>query len=192
MFKIYGARQLYNSKVLNHALQTRSVSSYYKLFPKTLIQGPPPHGPCDIDLKPLRQEYLQAQKAVHPDVAQNTNGVTSAQISQAYKTLLQPISRAEHILSLNDSSPLVEDNNEVDNDLLIEVMDVSEQIQESNDISEIRDLESRYNNRISSDLSAMAKNLEAGDFGTAKKTLTRINYYTKLIKSLDEKAEELK
>ncbi len=47
--------------------ETQAPLPFYELFPKTLPQGPPPHGPFHINVRTLRDEFLQLQASAHPD-----------------------------------------------------------------------------------------------------------------------------
>ncbi|OAA64334.1 Co-chaperone Hsc20 [Niveomyces insectorum RCEF 264] len=56
---------------------------FYALFPKTLPQGPPPHGPFDINLRALRTEFLRLQAAAHPDFHHHASGAVDDEAAAA-------------------------------------------------------------------------------------------------------------
>src|SRR6201999_389935 len=82
---------------------SQSNASYYTLFPSTLPDGPPPHGAFTIDLRQLRREFLQLQAQAHPDLAPEAERpaaqARSARINEAYRTLQQPLQRAQYLLA---------------------------------------------------------------------------------------------
>lgn len=69
------------------------------------------------------------------DIAQGL----SAQVNEAYQALLQPLSRAEYILSQNDM-PLLEHDQVTDTAFMMEIMDSREAIDDAEEKSEVMNL----------------------------------------------------
>merc|ERR1711939_855114 len=108
--------------------------THYEFFPKTLPSGPPPSGPFHIDVRELRREFLQLQSIAHPDRhpqhLKTRAEATSARINEAYKTLQNPLLRAQYLLSLRGIDVAEDETAKVDDpELLMEVLDAREEIE---------------------------------------------------------------
>lgn len=170
---------------------TRSITNYYSIFPKTLPQGPPPAGKFEIDLKQLRNEYIQAQKNAHPDVAGEGSQVSSADISNAYRSLSNPLTRAEHILALNNHNPLEESASLDDEDLLMEIMITRERVNDAEQVSELETIAADNDKLFAESEEKVAAALNKGDFENAKSVLIELTYLNKVRQSIEEKKEKL-
>nr|VZI15690.1 unnamed protein product [Spirometra erinaceieuropaei] len=91
----------------------------------------------DIDTQELTRKKRSLQKAFHPDrltrLVKDEQVIAadlSAKINEAYKILVDPISRAEYILSLQGGSTPEKEAESVDKDFLIEIMELSEKLEE--------------------------------------------------------------
>lgn len=87
-----------------------------------------------LDLKALEQAYFAAQRATHPDrfigkgEAERIAAVTRSQrVNDAYDTLKNPLTRAEHLLELQGLAPLSDDT-AVPPEILGEMMELRERI----------------------------------------------------------------
>src|SRR4051794_22535820 len=94
------------------------ISNHYTLFPSTLPHGPPPHGPFSISLPALRKEFLQIQSLYHPDKHPNEPAhskalALSALINNAYKTLADPLLRAQYLLLQSYGIDVMSEDNSV-------------------------------------------------------------------------------
>lgn len=170
---------------------TRGITNYYKIFPQTLPQGPPPAGNFEIDLKQLRSEYIQAQRNAHPDVAGEGSQVSSADISNAYRALANPLTRAEHILALNDLNPLEESASLDDEDLLMEIMITRERVSDAERVDELGPIAADNEKLFAESEAKVAAALNKGDFETAKSALIELTYLNKVRQAIDEKKEKL-
>ena len=161
--------------------------NYYTLFPKTLAAGPPPKGPFNIDLRALRTEYLKAQQQAHPDVAQGgPESVDSATLGSAYRTLCDPLLRAQHILDLNGISSIGEDANLDDEELLMNILMIREEAAECDDPQECQELAIKNQERITSTVQRLEAALARGDFPSAKKATVELSYWKKLDSELQK------
>ncbi|BHF63948.1 hypothetical protein SprV_0200694400 [Sparganum proliferum] len=91
----------------------------------------------DIDTQELTRKKRSLQKAFHPDrltrLVKDEQVIAadlSAKINEAYKILVDPISRAEYILSLQGGSAPEKEAESVDKEFLIEIMELSEKLEE--------------------------------------------------------------
>lgn len=164
--------------------------TYYELFPASIPSGPPPTGPFKLDKSALRKEFLQLQAKAHPDlhVAKDKARAeaTSAYINEAYKTLLNPLSRAQYLLSLrgvdiaNDERAKVEDP-----DLLMNVLDIREQIEEADD-KKIVLLKLENDDRIAESEEKLNRIFEnEGRTEEAKSEAVKLRYLYNIRESLD-------
>ncbi|KAF3391590.1 J-type co-chaperone JAC1 [Penicillium rolfsii] len=115
------------------------ITNHYTIFPKTLPAGPPPASPFEISLGDLRREFLQLQGLVHPDKypsgsAKQQAEALSARINEAYRTLSDPLQRAQYLLrEMHGIDVTAEDastKHALDANTLMEVMEVQETIEE--------------------------------------------------------------
>lgn len=182
---------------LNSFFLTRKYSSapgldFYKLFPHTVPRGPPPAGQFDIDAKQLRQEYYQLQKHSHPDVSGNISSqVDSAILSNAYKTLLDPVERAAHVLRLNNIEPEAVAS-ETNQELMLEVMEASEEIDMADTVDSVLELKSVNEAKITKALSELKASMNSGEFEKSLQALAEIRYFTRLRTAIERRLEELK
>ena len=117
------------------------LTNYYTLFPSTLPNGPPPNTPFEIPLRALRAEFLTLQNQAHPDkyatgVPKQRAEALSALLNEAYRTLSDPLHRAQYLLRLqHDIDVTAEDSaaadkQALDPETLMAVMEVQERIEE--------------------------------------------------------------
>lgn len=183
------ARCRWTPRLTVHA---RYISNYYRLFPETLPDGPPPKGKFDVDVKQLRNEYLRAQRQAHPDVAGGDSQVNSAELSSAFRVLRDPIARAEHILTLKGANPLEEGAGTLeDEDLLMDIMMSREFVSEAESKDELEPIIAQTNEKLASLERAVGDALERDDVETAQKKLIELTYVAKLQQAADQKKEEL-
>lgn len=118
--------------------------------------------------------------------------VSSAELSNAYRALSNPLTRAEHILELNSVNPLQESASLQDEDLLMEIMMAREHVSEAESEEELQPITKENDERYTQAEQKIAEALNAGDFDTAKAVLVQLTYWTKLREAIDAKIEELK
>lgn len=117
------------------------ITNYYTLFPSTFPNGPPPQSPFEIPLRPLRGEFLVLQGQSHPDkyppgVPKQRAEAVSALLNEAYRTLIDPLFRAQYLLRVQHGVDVTAedsataDKQKLDTEMLMEVMEVQERIEE--------------------------------------------------------------
>ncbi|MEM8494692.1 MAG: Fe-S protein assembly co-chaperone HscB [Planctomycetota bacterium] len=89
----------------------------------------------DLDLDDLRQHFLAASAEHHPDrftdpLDQADAAERSAQINQAYQTLIDPEARANALLALR-GGPAASDDQSLPPTLLMEVMEIREELEQA-------------------------------------------------------------
>lgn len=184
---------------------------YYALFPQTLPEGPPPTGPFYIDARALRREFLQLQAASHPDFHHSAAGPSpstaetdqspshsssrrkaealSSHINSAYKTLSDPLSRAQYLLAERYGVDLAGDEasrltGPPDPSLLIEVLHARETIEDAASEKDLDDVRAENEERIDRCLAGLAEAFAAEDLAAAVRETVRLRYWVNIRESI--------
>lgn len=189
-----------------------NVTTYYDLFPQTLPHGPPPAGAFTIDLSSLRREFLQLQARAHPDRhagdAKAGAEIASSAINEAYKTLQDPLRRAQYLLMLRGvnaedeadklggpwGDPAAKEQSYEpgllgqgeDMELLMEVMDAREAVEAAEDEEDVRVLKVGNEARIAESVRVLEEAFENAQWERAKKEAVRLRYWRNIADSLHE------
>eukprot|EP00601_Ochromonadales_sp_CCMP2298_P016969 CAMPEP_0173239196 /NCGR_PEP_ID=MMETSP1142-20121109/13075_1 /TAXON_ID=483371 /ORGANISM="non described non described, Strain CCMP2298" /LENGTH=211 /DNA_ID=CAMNT_0014170177 /DNA_START=66 /DNA_END=700 /DNA_ORIENTATION=+ len=101
----------------------------------------------DLDQKALETNFKEIQKQLHPDKfttkstpEREASNTTSSTANQAYQILRSPISRAEYMLKESFGIDFDETKSYEDSELMMEVFDLRESIQESEEGEELQSL----------------------------------------------------
>lgn len=180
---------------------------YYALFPQTLPDGPPPTGPFEIDARTLRREFLQLQAASHPDFHHSAAAPTSppttethspsrrraealsSHINAAYKTLSDPLPRAQYLLAERYGVDLAGDEaarltGPPDPSLLLEVLHARETIEDAASERDLDGVRAENEERITGCLARLAGAFAAEDLEAAVRETVRLRYWTNIRESL--------
>ncbi|CAI7636232.1 unnamed protein product [Penicillium glandicola] len=175
------------------------ITNHYTIFPKTLPAGPPPGSSFAIPTSELRREFLQLQGLIHPD--KYPNGVEkqqaeglSARINEAYRTLLDPLQRAQYILrewhGIDVTAEDASTKHALDAETLMEVMEVQETIEEVGASAEaeaqINELKKENEGRIIGCVESLGKALEKGDLEAARMECIRLRFWYSVGEGLRE------
>ncbi|KAL4977782.1 HSCB C-terminal oligomerization domain-containing protein [Aspergillus desertorum] len=178
-----------------------NTNSYYTIFSRTLSKGPPPSGPFTIDLPSLRREFFSLQNTLHPD--KYPPGPTkaaaeslSAVINEAYRTLSDPLLRAQYLLrEFHGIDVTAEDGSgagaqPLDPELLMEVMDVQEAIEEVGEgqeaVERIGVLKRENDERVRECVEALAGAFDKGDVEGARGECVRLKFWVSVAEGLKE------
>ncbi|KAJ6015091.1 hypothetical protein N7540_009682 [Penicillium herquei] len=175
------------------------ITNHYTIFPRTIPSGPPPASSFKISTPDLRREFLQHQSLVHPDkyaagdLKQHAEAL-SARINEAYRTLLDPLQRAQYLLrEWHDIDVTAEDaatKHALDADTLMEVMEVQEMIEEvgaSPDAEkEIHALMKENNDRIQACVQLLGEAIDGGKLEDARKECIRLRFWYSVGEGLRE------
>ncbi|KAF8426263.1 hypothetical protein EV426DRAFT_704213 [Tirmania nivea] len=187
---------------------TSEKHTFYSFFPQTLPLGPPPRGPFSIPARELRQEYLQHQQRLHPDLVRHqapsptstdpadpttTPGPTSSDLSKAYSTLLDPLLRAEYILTTQSPHGYDPETAPTPSaELLAEVLELREEIEEcKGDRERVEGMMREVEGRIKSEEREVGGALEGGDWDGARRGVGRWRYWRSMMGRLGELEEEV-
>ncbi|KAJ5210256.1 Heat shock cognate protein B C-terminal oligomerization [Penicillium cf. griseofulvum] len=175
------------------------ITNHYTVFPQTLPAGPPPNSPFAVSTSDLRREFLQLQGLVHPDKypngaeKQQAEGL-SARINEAYRTLLDPLQRAQYILrewhGIDVTAEDASTKHALDAETLMEVMEVQETIEEVGGSAEaevqINALKKENEERIVRCVESLGEAFEKGDLEAARMECIRLRFWYSVGEGLRE------
>ncbi|KAJ9669262.1 molecular chaperone [Coniosporium apollinis] len=165
--------------------------THYHFFPRSLPSGPPPQGAFAVDLNQLKREFLQLQAQAHPDRHSQENKrkaeAMSARINEAYKTLENPLLRAQYLLSLRGIDVAEDESAKVeDPELLMEVLEAREDIEAAESDDEIRAMKEVNNQRIEESVGVLEDAFMRDDMDLAKSEAVKLRYWINIKQSLDD------
>ncbi|KAL7925060.1 hypothetical protein ACQKWADRAFT_284945 [Trichoderma austrokoningii] len=166
--------------------------NHYEIFPETLPLGPPPAGHFPIDTRALRREFLQLQARHHPDRHHPRQKLraeaTSALINEAYRTLANPLLRAQYLLSLRGVDVATDETLQVDDDpsLLAVVLEAHEEISDAAVAEDLDELTAVNDARIWASEDVLERAFREDDVLAAKKEAVRLRYWVNIKQSLDD------
>ncbi|KAM5356005.1 hypothetical protein ACJ41O_002651 [Fusarium nematophilum] len=165
-------------------------ATHYHLFPETLPDGPPPAGHFPVDTRALRREFLRLQARAHPDMHPAEDKLraeaVSARINEAYKTLANPLLRAQYLLSLrgvdvaNDETLKVEEPG-----LLMLVLEAREEIEGAESEDDLDEPRAANDARIAESEDVLERAFQHDDIEAAKHEAVRLRYWVNIKESLD-------
>ncbi|CAF9924846.1 MAG: hypothetical protein GOMPHAMPRED_003730 [Gomphillus americanus] len=163
--------------------------SHYDLFPSTLQAGPPPKGRFGIDVPRLRKEFLQLQAKAHPDMHAGQDKAKaeglSMRLNEAYRTLQNPLLRAQYLLSLRGVEIAEDETAKVeDPDLLMEVLDAREAIEDAQSEDDLTPIKQANDTRIEDSISILDKAFDADNIEIATTEAVRLRYWINIEESL--------
>ncbi len=158
----------------------------------------------EIDTALLAERYRELQRAVHPDKFANSSEQDkriavqrTAQVNDAFSTLKNPISRAEHILALNGVDLLHESTTVKDTQFLMQQMEWRESLEDiahSNQpdemIAELYETFSVYAKKIEQGLAPLLTSDSEDDLSKAADLIRKLKFMAKLQIEL-ERAEDV-
>lgn len=164
--------------------------TFYEIFPQTVPEGPPPRGPFDIDPRQLRKEFLQLQAQAHPDRHQGADKAraegASARINEAYKTLQNPLLRAQYLLSLRGIDVAEDETAKVeDPELLMEVLEMRENIEAAEEATDLEPLKEENEKKIAQSVMILDQAFKSDVIDAAKEEAVRLRYWINIKESLD-------
>ena len=134
------------------------------------------------------------QALYHPDKAppgtqrHKSNLGLSSLLNTAYRTLSDPLLRAQYLLQLQHGIDVTNEDNDAhptDQSILIEVMEAQEAIEEASSEAEIERLKEQNRVRIDETLETMGSALEADQVEAAKTECVRLKYWRSLQDGLE-------
>ncbi|EPS40957.1 hypothetical protein H072_5116 [Dactylellina haptotyla CBS 200.50] len=158
--------------------------TYYTLFPATLSAGPPPLGPFEIDTRQLRSEFLKRQQSTHPDLfppsERKKAETASAQLNKAYTTLLDPLKRAEYLLTLRGYiDPSSDETQKLeDHELIMQVLEANEVLEAAEKEEDLEELKGVNTKRVEESVKLIGELFERDELERVRVEVMRLRYWT--------------
>ena len=166
------------------------ITNHYTLFPSTLPHGPPPapQARFHVPLEALRQEFLRTQAACHPDKhpaepVRSKAAALSALVNTAYRTLADPLLRAQYLLQLTYGVDVTTEDNAAhpsDPETLMEILDAQERVEGAGAEDEVLGLKRDNDRRIEETVARLAAAFEWDDKDAAIKECVRLQFWRSL------------
>lgn len=165
--------------------------NYYELFPDSLPAGPPPGGAFAVDVRALRREFLSLQARAHPDLHRPEDKTraqsASARLNEAFRTLADPLLRAQYLLSQRGVDVAGDEEGKVaDMELLGDVMEAREEIEEAESEGELEGPRGVNDGRIAESVEELERAFGADDMEAARREAVRLRYWVNIKQCLDE------
>ncbi|OAL07226.1 Co-chaperone Hsc20 [Phaeosphaeriaceae sp. SRC1lsM3a] len=172
------------------SVQAKPPQTHYSFFPKSLPSGAPPNAPFTIDLSALKREFLQLQARAHPDMHPQADKkraeALSARINEAYKTLQNPLLRAQYLLSLRGIEVAEDETAKVDDpELLMEVLEAREEIEEAESEDDLVEMKTVNEERIRASEEVLERVFKEDNIEGAKEEAVRLRYWINIKESID-------
>ncbi|CAK1590187.1 unnamed protein product [Parnassius mnemosyne] len=143
------------------------------------------HETYDLDENDLAMKFKELQKQLHPDKfankdkhEQEISDQYSSLVNEAYKTLLEPLSRGIYMLQLRGKE--IPENTELDQQFLMMIMEKNEEVENAETEEEIMKL-NKENKAIIKDLQKkLSLAFFDGDLKMVTKLLSQMKYYTSI------------
>ncbi|KAK5738367.1 hypothetical protein LTR17_006086 [Elasticomyces elasticus] len=162
--------------------------THYELFPETFPEGPPPASPFTPNLRQLRKEFLQLQAKAHPDLMpadqkRHAEGLSSL-INEAYRTLQDPLKRAQYLLLTHDIDVEDESSKLSGGELLMDVMEAREAVEEAENEEDLDLLKAENAERIAESVSVLDLTFANEEWEAAAQEAIRLRYWKNIEESI--------
>ncbi|KAG8987260.1 hypothetical protein FRB90_003496 [Tulasnella sp. 427] len=115
----------------------------------------------------------------------------SSRVNDAYKTLQEPIPRAQYLLELQGLGIQEEEPPLEDLEALSEVMETMEEIDASSDLKTLESLKSHNDARMNETIGELEAAFETPNYGKAKAELIRLIYWDRIDRGIKKKVQQL-
>lgn len=154
--------------------------NYYTFFPKTLGSGYPPYGPFRIDVAQLRAEYKKSRDLLQPDQIEAKQA-----LSQAYKTLKDPLRRAQYVFSLKGIDATGDEGIKVPNrrtrDKVLKMKEMIANAEKKTDLMEMKEINEK---RLKKCVKGMNECFRKGNLERAREKMVNLRYWTDIKQSI--------
>nr|CAD1828092.1 unnamed protein product [Ananas comosus var. bracteatus] len=141
----------------------------------------------------LEGKYKDWQKKLHPDLVHTKSedekafaAEQSARVIDAYRTLINPLSRALYLLRL-EGVQVDEEKTVSDPELLVEMMEIREAVDEADDSQALERIKSQVQGKLETWSNSFKQAFEKQDFDTAVASTQRMRYYERAMEEIVKK-----
>ena len=170
-------------------LNFKSSQNYFELFGLPVL--------FSLDVSELGARYRALQREAHPDrhtncapAEQRTAMQLSSLLNQAYDVLKDPIERAAYILKLQEIDTSESSTRQLSPKFLMEQIELRERLQETHaaahPVRHLASLKKRVSDAISELLTICESQLASENYTGASDTVSKLQFYRKLLKSADD------
>ncbi len=152
----------------------------------------------ELDGNLLASQYRELQRRFHPDnfaTASERDRLMAvqkaAQINDAYQNLKSPLSRAEHILSLNGFEMQGEKKTLQDPEFLMEQMELREELEEITSEDALFDFDIKVSQLLKQQMNALGLDLEQSEWEIAADRVRKLKFIEKLKAEIEQTEERL-
>ncbi|XP_068623778.1 iron-sulfur cluster co-chaperone protein HscB [Battus philenor] len=139
----------------------------------------------DLEESELAKKFKELQKYLHPDKfankpeqEQEISEKYSSLVNEAYKTLLDPLSRGIYMLKLRGIE--ISENTEIDQEFLMTIMEKNEEVENADTEEEIMKLNKENKEHIKNLQKKVSQAFFDGDLKSVTKLLHHMKYYTSI------------
>lgn len=186
--------QLVEKPATNLPMKPDFIQDYFGLF------GLPPS--FNVDTATLERTYRDLQSAVHPDRYAHTPETErrlsmqwATRVNEAYRTLKDPLARAQYLLAINGVDLGEESNTAMPARFLMEQMEWREAVAEARaaeDVGELEKLLARLRGQSNEVIREVARAIdESKDFIAAADAVRRLMFVHKLQRDIDDALDSL-
>jgi molecular chaperone HscB len=123
---------------------------------------------------------------MHPQADKKRAEALSARINEAYKTLQNPLLRAQYLLSLRGIEVAEDETAKVeDPELLMEVLEAREQIEEAQSEEELVEMTNSNDGRIRGSEEVLEQAFKEDNIERAKSEAVKLRYWINIKESID-------
>lgn len=123
---------------------------------------------------------------MHPQADKKRAEALSARINEAYKTLQNPLLRAQYLLSLRGIEVAEDETAKVeDPELLMEVLEAREQIEEAESEEDLVEMKTVNEERIRASEEVLENAFKEDDIEAAKSEAVKLRYWINIKESID-------
>lgn len=152
-----------------------------------------------LDMKGLEQAYFTAQRACHPDrfvgkpEIERVTAITRSQlVNDAYDTLKNPLTRAEHLLALQNIHVLADDA-KAPPEILMEMMELRERLADADrDGAALKQAVEEIRMLAKTNETVLSEAFEQKDYASAARETLRLQYLGKAMEDAHMRIYRLK
>lgn len=148
----------------------------------------------DVSAAAIKQYYLKLQNMLHPDrfatrssMERDYSNTQSALVNRAYKTLSDPLKRGMYMLGLHGFELDAEQTESTDSELLNEIFMMNFEVDDSDDVEELREMQTHLMEAIDGDLSELSTAFRQEEYEAARNVLIRLKYRTNIKIKIEDK-----